>query len=104
MRCIFPNLFMGCSHVKIGLMGCTPVKIWLEIKKYFGKNFTISKELYNNHNYQKIKPNPSQNISAALKYFILESNNYLLLLRALFSIVGFANHGNHEKTKRYIYH
>ena len=53
MRCIFPNLFMGCSHVKIGLMGCTPVKIRLEIKKYFGETFTISYELYKNHNHER---------------------------------------------------
>ena len=42
MRCIFENLFMGCSHVKIGSMGCSPVKIGLEDKKCFGETWTIS--------------------------------------------------------------
>ena len=53
MRCIFPNLFMGCSHGKIGSMGCSPVKIGLKIKKYSGETFTISYELYKNHNHER---------------------------------------------------
>ena len=41
MRCIFPNLFMGCSHFKIGLMDSSPVNIKLEVKKYSANSLTI---------------------------------------------------------------